>query len=327
MDDGAVDDENAIDDAESDTYTPVLADAGMFLKAQATYNDRTYSTTEMNFSKTATSDATISVRTDPSNRPPEFTEGTATVRFVLEDTAAAVAIGAPVAATDSDGETPAYTLGGADMASFDIDATNGQLMTKAALDYETKRTYTVTITAADTSGESGNDRDTITVTIYVFDVDEAPTISTSGLLLSGSTSVEYTENGEGAVATYTAVGPDSAMAMWTLEGDDAGDFMIDSGGALTFRTPPDFEAATDADTDNVYMVTVEANDGTNTASRDVTVTVTDMDEESDIPNDINNDGMIDKSEVIAAFQSYIAGGIDKAQIIATFQQYIADSGS
>ena len=31
-----------------------------------------------------------------------------------------------------------YTLGGDDMASFDIDAATGQLMTKDALDYETK---------------------------------------------------------------------------------------------------------------------------------------------------------------------------------------------
>ena len=56
-------------------------------------------------------------------------------------------------------------------------------------------------------------------------------------------------------------------------------------------------------------------------SQDGTVVV----EEPDIPNDLNNDGMIDKSEVIAAFRAYVMGQGDKAQIIATFRQYVIDS--
>ena len=43
-------------------------------------------------------------------------------------------------------------------------------MTKEALDYETKASYTVDVTATDTSDESA----TITVTITVTDVNEAP---------------------------------------------------------------------------------------------------------------------------------------------------------
>ena len=42
-------------------------------------------------------------------------------------------IGAPVKATDADDDMLTYTLGGADMASFDIDSATGQLMTMAAL--------------------------------------------------------------------------------------------------------------------------------------------------------------------------------------------------
>ena len=48
--------------------------------------------------------------------------------------------------------------------------TSGQLQTKAELDKETKDTYTVTVTAAD----SLNDSSTITVTIKVTNVDEMP---------------------------------------------------------------------------------------------------------------------------------------------------------
>lgn len=46
----------------------------------------------------------------------------------------------------------AYTLGGADAASFVIDSGTGQLMTKAELDYETKASYTVEVTATDSAG-------------------------------------------------------------------------------------------------------------------------------------------------------------------------------
>ena len=100
------------------------------------------------------------------NVAPEFAADTA-YRRVAENTAAGENIGAPVAATDADeGDTLAYMLGGADADSFSIDASTGQLMTKAELDYETKASYTVEVTVTDAEGES----DTITVTIIITDM-------------------------------------------------------------------------------------------------------------------------------------------------------------
>ena len=145
-----------------------------------------------------------------------------------------------------------YMLGGTDMASFGIDRRTGQLMTKAKLDYETKDTYMVTVTATDPSGLNA----TINVTIKVTNVDEPPVIKVGGLAISGRSSISYAENATGPVATYMASGPDADMAMWSLEGDDAGDFMF-SGGMLTFRNSPDYENPMDADMDNMYMVTVD----------------------------------------------------------------------
>ena len=103
------------------------------------------------------------------------------------------------------------------MASFSIDRATGQISTKAALDFETKNTYMVTLTATD----PGNLSTTVNVTIKVTDVDEAPMIMVGGLVVSGKASVEVAE-GETAVATYTASGPDAAMATWDLSGADAG---------------------------------------------------------------------------------------------------------
>ena len=99
------------------------------------------------------------------NNPPTFSSTSAT-RSVDENTAAGTDIGLPISATDANaGDTLAYSLSGADAASFDIVPGTGQLRTKAALDYETKFRYSVTITVSD-----GELTDTISVTINVTDM-------------------------------------------------------------------------------------------------------------------------------------------------------------
>ena len=94
--------------------------------------------------------------------------------------------------------------------------------------------------------------------------------------------MDYAENGEDAVATFTATDPENAGAVtWSLEdADDAGDFEIgESSGVLTFAEVPDYEMAADGDTNNVYTVTVVATDADGmTTNEAVTVTVTNVDE-------------------------------------------------
>ena len=164
-----------------------------------------------------------------------------------------------------------YSLGGTDASSFDIDTSNGQLKTKAALDKETKDTYEVTVSVHDGYPDATVD-DTIDVTITVTNANDPPTVS-------GQTTVNHAENDAGTVATYSATDPEGVTTFtWTLSGDDADDFAINDGGALTFDPPPNFEGAADADTNNEYLVTVEASDGAIKGTLDVTVTVTDVNE-------------------------------------------------
>ena len=160
------------------------------------------------------------------------------------------------------------------------------MITKAALDYETRNTYMVTVTATDPNGLS----DSIDVTIKVTDVDEAPKILVGGLAIRGLSTVIYAENGMGDVATYGAVGMDAASARWSLEGPDAGDFMISGGGVLTFRSAPDYEMPADADTNNTYMVTVKADNDMYMATRAVTIRVTDVDEAPPVIIDLSISG-------------------------------------
>ena len=106
-----------------------------------------------------------------TNNAPKFAEGTSTKRRVAENTAAGTNIGAPVAARDADsGDTLRYTLGGTDAASFAIVSASGQLQTSAALDFETKSSYAVTVSVSDGNGGT----DSIGVTITVTDVNEQP---------------------------------------------------------------------------------------------------------------------------------------------------------
>ena len=103
-----------------------------------------------------------------TNQPPVFTEGANTQRFVAEDVANLTNLGAPVSATDPDGDTLIYTLEGPDAASFLLNSANGQLATGVALDYEAKVAHFLIMRVHD--GHGG--RDTIVVTVRVTDVAE-----------------------------------------------------------------------------------------------------------------------------------------------------------
>lgn len=96
---------------------------------------------------------------------PKFTEGNSATRAIAENTESGVNIGTPIAATDTDSTILTYTLSGPDASSFSIDSTTGQLRTRAALDYETESTYTLTITVSD-----GSLTDIINVTVNVTDM-------------------------------------------------------------------------------------------------------------------------------------------------------------
>ena len=152
------------------------------------------------------------------------------------------------------------------------------LKTDTELDYEDRTTYMVTVTAADPDGEMAS----VDVTIKVTDVDEAPKIIAGGLVVRGTSDINYAENGTGMVATYSAAGPDAADATWSLSGADAGDLSISSAGVLTFMASPNYESPADANTDNIYMVMVNANDGTNDAMKAVTVRVTNEEETGEV---------------------------------------------
>ena len=207
-----------------------------------------------------------------TNTAPVFTDGASTTRVVAENTAAGVNIGSVVVATDADNDTLTYTLSGTDAASFGINSTTGQLRTRAALDYETKRSYTVTVTVTD-----GSFTGTIAVTINVTNVVEnsAPAFTESS---STTRSVaENTATGVNIGAAIAATDADNDALTYTLSGTDAASFsIVRTSGQLRTR------AALDYETKRTYTVTITVSDGSLTDAITVTINVTDIDDTSPV---------------------------------------------
>ena len=188
-----------IAEASSAVYTPsTQADAGRCLRARVTYTDNLNDTERQatGVSEAATQDAR------PANAAPRFVDqdlnspgdqSDRTSRKIAENREAGEPIGTPVTAFDEDDALLIYTLNGVDAAFFDISRDNGQLMTKASLNYEARNSYVVVVTATDPSGASDN----IQVTINVTNVHDP-------VHISGVRSVRYPENDTEPVASYTA---------------------------------------------------------------------------------------------------------------------------
>ena len=213
---------------------------------------------------TVSQTVTITV-TDVDEIDPVFTSATSTT-FAENETGTAYTI----VATDANQVT--YSLGtGNDESLFNIAL--GVVTFKTPPDFESpgdgdaNNTYVIEVKASD-----GTNTVAQTVTITVTNVDDTNPVFTS------SVAVNFAENG--TAAAYTAVATDANTLTYALgSGNDEALFdIVTSTGIVTFKSSPDFESPTDANTDNGYVIEVVARDGINEASQTVTITVTDVPE-------------------------------------------------
>ena len=80
--------------------------------------------------------------------------------------------------------------------------------------------------------------------------------------------------GTTAVETLSATSDSSGTCSYSIVGGvDSGDFSI-SGAALSFSSAPDYENPNDANSDNIYSVQIRATDSADSATTDLTLSVT-----------------------------------------------------
>ncbi len=95
-------------------------------------------------------------------------------------------------------------------------------------------------------------------------------------VFTSAANVSVNEN-ESTVLTVTATDADTptqTVVFAITGGADQSRFSITSGGVLSFKSAPDFELPVDADSNNVYLVQVTANDGYGrSTSQNLTITV------------------------------------------------------
>ena len=156
----------SLEGADAASFGINPANGQLLTLAGVTLDRSTYIVEVVASDGSATSRITVTITVTP-NRAPVFSEGGTATRSVAENEPAGTNVGSPVVATDlNQGDTLTYTLDGADAGSFTIVPTSGQIRTNATLDYETKASYVVTVTATDRSLAA----DSIEVTISVIQV-------------------------------------------------------------------------------------------------------------------------------------------------------------
>lgn len=251
-----------------ETPTDTGANNTYEVQVQATDADTNTSTQTLTVTISDVDESGPPVITGPSGAP-----GSANSSTSIDENTTAVT-------TFTASETVTWGIvGGADQAAFSINTSTGVLTFNSPPDFEnptdngSNNTYVVAVQATDSS----TDTSIQTLTVTVNDVDDTPPVITgpSGGAGAASSSTSIDENTT-AVTTFTA----NEGVTWSLVGGpDQSAFNINSSGALTFSSAPDFENPTDTGTNNTYQVQVRATDGSgNTSDQTITVTVNDVDD-------------------------------------------------
>ena len=118
------------------------------------------------------------------------------------------------------------------------------------------------------TASDGTNSTTQDITITITDIDDTAPVFTS----SASFSAAENQTSIGTV-TATDVDTDNASITFSISGSE---LSITSGGVLTFASTPDYE------TKSSYSATVTASDGTNSSTQDITVTVTNVNDNSPV---------------------------------------------
>jgi hypothetical protein len=239
--------------------------------------ERTVTVEASEGAQSTTQDITITV-TD-ADESPAFTSGMSdTIAEDAADGDLVHDVDADVGG-DSD-EAVSYTItDGNGAGAFTIDGSTGQIdvADKSQFDHEGTNSFSLTVAASE-----GTATTTQTILIVVADVDETPTF-TSGT----SASVAETATDGTAITDVNAnVGgaTDAGVGYALTSGNSDTAYAIDDSGQITV----DDASAIDYEQSTERTVTVEASEGAQSATQDITIIVTDVDESPTFTSDTSD---------------------------------------
>ena len=223
------------------------------------------------------------------------TDSDTSTNTVAEDAADSATVGVTALSSDADGTTNTITYSATansctdddGHAAFGVDANTGIVTVndRAALDYETAQTCTITVRA---TSQDTSTADT-TFSVAVTDVNENPVGAPSDSDNNANTVAENAANGDTAGVTALAVdsdGADSISSYAVSAQSCTGAFAVDSSSGVVTATGSglDYETAQSC----TVTILATSTDGS-TASTQFTIAVTDFDEfDVSSPADSNN---------------------------------------
>ena len=175
-----------------------------------------------------------------------------------------------VQATDAENNALIYSVTGTDASFFSIGSYSGTLAFKSAPNFEQPadaggdNVYDIIIGVSD-----GSLSTSLGIIVSVTDANDAPKITSNN-------SFNAPEN-QISIGTVSATDEDNDNLTFTVSGTE---LEITSGGILNFSIEPDYE------TKSTYTATVTVTDGSLTDTQEITVNVTDVDENTAVANEL-----------------------------------------
>ncbi len=218
-----------------------------------------------------TDEQTLTINVVNANEAP--TDALLSVNTVSENVANGTLVGVVTGVDPDAGGSHSYGFapGGDAGGRFAINPTTGAITVAngALLDHENSAQHLIVVRVTDQGGLSFDK----SLFINIANANDAPSIISNG---GGTSAVTAISENVSLVTTVVATDPDvgATLSYSIVGGVDQALFTINpTTGALSFVTPPDFEAPADADGNNVYEVIVQASDGSLTDTQSISVTV------------------------------------------------------
>ena len=209
-----------------------------------------------------------------------------------------------VTATDDDGDSLTFSVGGEDQSLVSVGLNSGVLAFKSAPDFEEKNSYSIDISASD-----GENEVTQSVLININDINDAPSFNEwfgdDGQQIS-EPNFQSDENNDGIFGEFRPSDQDGDQMTFSVSGSE---IEISNYDKLRWINPPDYEIKA------FYEAVLTISDGDLATSQPITVTIRDLDDTA--PNFTSNN-VFSADENQTSIGTVTASDVDTDDSLITF---------